>query len=316
MQNSWPPKAADHILKRRAELYRQIREFMEKRGVLEVDTPILSRYGNSDPYLDSFRVYAAQQPARQYYLHTSPELCMKRLLAAGSGSIYQLSHVFRAESPGRRHLSEFTMLEWYRVGLDYYQLMDEVIAFVIALGLDRPDTLTYAEAFQAALGIDPHTVAPETLRQLAIEQGWGTANADRHALLDFLFSAVVMAQPDHKKPLIIYDYPECMAALATLKERRPAVSERFELFLNGMEIANGFNELTDVDEQKKRFAAELKQRCENNLHQPPLDTHFLNALKRGLPKSAGVAFGLDRLMMVLTGKDDIREVCAFTLDNN
>jgi elongation factor P--(R)-beta-lysine ligase len=313
---TWQPTATLALIKKRATLLRQIRLFMDNRDILEVDTPVLSHYGISDPYIQSMTTVNASDKKTMLYLHTSPEFCMKRLLSAGSGPIYQITHVFRDEESGKRHQTEFTMLEWYRVDYDYYQLMDELEDLLVEIGLSKPQRMTYAQAFSETTTLDPHTAKIIQLQELSKHHGWSTDSEDRHALLDFIFSEVVIKGIENNKPLIIFDYPECMAALATLKPGSPTVSERFELFINGMEIANGFNELCDDDEQRARFEADLKSRKTKQLVEPAMDINFLAALEAGLPKSAGIAVGIDRLLMVLSGKDDIKEVSTFTLDNN
>ncbi len=312
---SWQPNASLDIIKKRAALLWQIRDFMDRRDILEVDTPVLSHSAVSDPYIQSVTANVTQKNT-PLYLHTSPEFCMKRLLAAGSESIYQIAHVFRDEESGKRHHAEFTMLEWYRLGFDYHQLMDDVGELLLDIGLTKPNKMTYAEAFLKTVQLDPHTAELKQLQNIAGQHGWGSDSNDHHALLDFIFSEVVIKQIDVSQPFFVYDYPTCMAALATIKPGSPSVSERFELFINGMEIANGFNELCDADEQKKRFEAELKTRKDKGLSELPLDDNFLSALESGLPETAGVAVGIDRLLMVLSGKDDIKEVITFTLDKN
>jgi elongation factor P--(R)-beta-lysine ligase len=312
---SWQPSASLKIIKKRASLLKQIREFMNIREIIEVDTPILSHFSTSDPYIQSMTTSCTAESNAKLYLHTSPEFSMKRLLAAGLGSIYQIAHVFRDEESGKRHSTEFTMLEWYRIGFDYYQLMDEIGELLKSIGLEIPIKMTYAESFKRTLEIDPHTVATIHLQKLCRKQGWEDAIDDRHALLDFLFSEVVIKNINQDKPLFIYDYPECMSALATLKQSEPFVSERFELFIAGMEIANGFNELIDADEQVSRFEKELITRKNKNLVETPLDENFLAALRAGLPECSGVAVGIDRLLMVLSKKDDINEVNTFRLSS-
>jgi elongation factor P--(R)-beta-lysine ligase len=316
IDTSWRPVASLDIIKQRATLLRQIREFMECRHILEVDTPVLSHYAISDPYIHSMSTVNAFEKETSLYLHTSPEFCMKRLIAAGTGSIYQIAHVFRDEESGTRHQTEFSMLEWYRTGFDYYQLMDDISDLLQEIGLSRPEKKTYAQVFLQSLQIDPHTVDIKQLQDLASHHGWVSKSDDRHALLDYIFSEVVMKEIDNNQSLIIYDYPECMAALATLKEGTPRVAERFELFINGMEIANGFNELCDAKEQKERFDSELLIRKDNGLPELAIDKNFLTALESELPKTAGVAVGIERLLMVLSGKNDIKEVSAFSLHNN
>jgi len=313
---SWRPNVSAEILRQRAALLRQIREFMSHRDILEVDTPVLSHYAVSDPYIQSLITSNSANKQTPLYLHSSPELCMKRLLADGSGSIYQIAHVFRDEESGKKHQAEFSMLEWYQLDFDYYQLMDEVADFLIAIGLTKPKRMTYAEAFLEIVHLDPHTAGIKQLQKIAGERGWGHDSEDHHALLDYIFSEAVIKQIDNSEPLIIYDYPECMAALATLKQSEAIVSERFELFINGMEIANGFNELCDADEQRQRFEAELTARKAKGLADVPIDPYFLAALESGLPKTSGVAVGIDRLLMVLSEKNDINEVITFTLEHN
>lgn len=314
--NSWQPSASLEVIKKRARLLQQIRGFMNVREIIEVDTPILSHFGISDPYIQSLTTACATENNAPLYLQTSPEFCMKRLLAAGSGSIYQIAHVFRDEESGKRHNTEFSMLEWYRTGFDYYQLMDEVGELLKDIGLDTPTKMTYADAFKQAIEIDPHSVATSELQGLCKQQGWEDASDDRHALLDFLFSEAVIKNLNQTKPLFIYDYPECMSALATLKKGEPIVSERFELFIAGMEIANGFNELIEADEQVHRFEKELSTRRNKGLAEPPIDKDFVAALQAGLPECSGVAVGIDRLLMVLSEKDDINEVSTFILGSN
>jgi len=314
--NSWQPVASLELIKKRAALLRQIRGFMESRDILEVDTPLLSHFAISEPYIQSMVTANALNKNTPLYLHTSPEYCMKRLLATGAGSIYQITHVFRDEESSKRHQSEFSMLEWYRENFDYYQLMDDLTNLLLDIGLTKPNKMTYAEAFIETIDIDPHTAELSQLQKIGGQYGWGSDSNEHHALLDYIFSEVVIKKLQSTEPLIIYDYPECMAALATLKEGSPRVAERFELFINDMEIANGFNELRDANEQQQRFDAELQIRKEKGLAALPIDPHFLAALASGLPKTAGIAVGIDRLLMVLTGKDNIKDVITFTLDNN
>ncbi|MBL1141006.1 MAG: EF-P lysine aminoacylase GenX [Proteobacteria bacterium] len=314
--NSWQPTASLDIIQKRAALLWQIRDYMDRHDILEVDTPVLSHFAVTDPYIQSMSTSNAFEKESSLYLHTSPEYCMKRLIAAGAESIYQIAHVFRDEESGKRHHTEFTMLEWYRLGFDYHQLMDDVGQLLLDVGLAKPNKMTYAEAFLKTVKVDPHTATIKQLQEICGKHDWGHDSEDHHALLDYIFSEAVIKKLDNSQPLFIYDYPECMAALATLKEGLPRVAERFELFIEGMEIANGFNELCNAKEQKRRFEAELQSRKVKGLSSLPIDYHFLAALESGLPKTAGVAVGVDRLLMVLSGKDDIKEVITFTLDNN
>lgn len=289
---------------------------MDARSILEVDTPVLSRYGITDPYIESIQAPCSIDENASLYLQTSPEFYMKRLLAASSGSIYQIAHVFRNEESGKRHQIEFNMLEWYRTGFDYHQLMEELGELLVFIGLGVPDKMTYAAAFMQVAKLDPHTAEIAKLHSLCKQHGWQTTEEDRHILLDYIYSEIVMKNISNEKPLIIYDYPACMSALATLKQSDPVVSERFELFINNMEIANGFNELTDAEEQLERFEAELALRKKRGQAEPPIDKPFLAALSAGLPECAGVAVGIERLLMVLSEKDDIKDVTTFTLGSH
>lgn len=314
--NTWRPLATNDVIKRRALLYRQIREFMATRQIMEVDTPILASAGITDPFIDTVTASASLPDLEHLYLHSSPEFCMKRLLAAGSGDIFQIAHVFRNGEQGRRHTIEFTMLEWYRLGMDYHQLMDEVAALLETLGLETPTRVTYADIFEQAVKVHPLQAETAELMALARNAGWDAASDDRHELLDFLFSHRVNKEIRSEKSLMIHDYPACMSVLSKIKADNSEVCERFELFLNGMEVANGFSELSDPLEQRERFLKDIELRKQKQLPVAPLDEHFLAALEHGLPECAGVAVGLDRLLMVLSGSDDIHDMHTFTLKNN
>lgn len=283
---------------------------------MEVDTPILASAGVTDPFVDTVTASVSLPDLEDLYLHSSPEFCMKRLLAAGSGDIFQIAHVFRDGEQGRRHTIEFTMLEWYRLGMDYHKLMDEVTALLDSLGLEKPAMVTYAEIFEQIVKVNPLQAETAELLTLAHNAGWDGASHDRHELLDFLFSHLVNKEIQSEKSLMIHDYPACMSVLSKIKADNSEVCERFELFLNGMEVANGFTELCDATEQRERFLKDIDVRKQKQLPVAPLDEYFLAALEHGLPGCAGVAVGLDRLLMVLTGSDDIQDMHTFTLKNN
>jgi lysyl-tRNA synthetase class 2 len=306
MAADWHPAATRDMLEARARLLAAIRAFMAERDILEVETPALSPYGNPDPHLENLT-------AGDYYLQTSPEFAMKRLLAAGSGSIYQICRVFRGGESGRRHQPEFTLLEWYRTGFDHHDLMDEVNALLLTLGLAGAERLPYAEVFQAGAGLDPHRAADAELADKALDLGLAGSGWDRAALLDFLFSHEVMPELGRECPCLVYDFPACQAALARIRPGEVPVAERFELFIKGMEIANGYNELTDVSEQESRFREENRRRRDRGQPAIAADARLLAALAAGLPACAGVALGLDRLLMTLTGADDIHAVLAFPI---
>ncbi len=319
---AWQPSASLEILKQRTQLIQQIRHFFTARHILEVETPSLSRAATPDPALLSFQTTfeAGSEASRQaLYLQTSPEFFMKRMVAAGYGAIYQIAKVFRNAESGRRHNPEFTLLEWYRPGLSLQQLMDEVEALVTELFahcsvvVESARRVTYRQLFLDVVGIDPLTATTEDWQacldrhhvHLAVEQRLSAS-----AYCDLLLSHVI--EPAMPAGLcFVYDYPADQASLASVRQDDPPVAERFELFYNGMELANGFHELADAVEQRQRFVAENTQRQQQGFSAVPLDERFLEALKSGLPDCSGVAMGLDRLMMVLLGCDSIDDVIAF-----
>jgi lysyl-tRNA synthetase class 2 len=307
-------------LRARARLLAGIRDFFRQAGVLEVETPACSRFGVTDPAIESFTTrYTGPGAAHgaDFYLHTSPEFPMKRLLAAGSGAIYQLCRVFRNGEQGRLHNPEFTLLEWYRPGFDHHDLMGEVAALIEALSAQplMQERLSYAEAFQRYLQLDPHSASSNRLRACAIERGIAGAERlpleGRDAWLDLLLSHLIEPHLGSAGMTFLYDYPATQAALAQLRSGDPPVAERFELYLAGVEIANGFHELTDVDEQRSRFHEENRRREVMGLPRVAMDENLLAALEAGMPPCAGVALGVDRLLMVLIGSTRIREVIAF-----
>jgi len=318
--DSWRPRARPDVLRARAELLRRIRAFFARLGVMEVETPIVSRAAATAPVLGSLRtsLSAAGAKAQTLYLHTSPELPMKRLLAAGSGPIFQICKVFRDGERGRLHHPEFSLLEWYRPGLGYKALMSEV-ADLARHALDRPSLsvqdLSYRELFWDRLGLDPLTADLETLRRAADDiPGCGSLNLDRDGWLDLLLTHRIESGLGRGELTFVYDYPPSQAALARIRQEANPVAERFELYFEGMELANGFQELTDPGEQRRRFAADLEERSAAGLEAPPMDEEFLAALEAGMPEAAGVALGLDRLLMTATASSHIDEVLAFPVE--
>jgi lysyl-tRNA synthetase class 2 len=316
----WRPSASLEIIQARAALLAGIREFFRQRGVMEVETPVCSHYGVTDPAIESLTTrYRGPGAARgeTLYLHSSPEFPMKRLLAADCGPIYQICKVFRGGELGRRHNPEFTLLEWYRPGFDHHALMEEVVGLIIQL-LPEPlavEKMTYAEVFQQYLQVDPHRATAEQLRQRAIDARIpGAAQLDlQHtdAWLDLLLTHAIESHLGRGVITFLYDYPATQAALAQVRESDPPVAERFELYLAGVEIANGFHELTDAWEQRRRFEGENLARSEQGLDEVPIDPHLLSALDAGLPPCAGVALGIDRLLMYLCNIEDISQVLSF-----
>jgi len=317
MSEAWRPYADKRLIKLRAESYSKIRQFMAERNILEVETPVLSHAAVTDVQLDSFHSeYSSPQTSsgKILYLQTSPEYAMKRLLASGTGAIYQISKVFRNEEQGKLHNPEFTMLEWYQPDYDHHRLMQELELFLNLFAMNHCEKISYAEIFLEHTGIDPHTCNINELKLMAQQHGLSSTIEERSVLLDFIFSYKITSTLGNTKPLFVYDYPACQCALAKLSDSTPKHAERFELFINGMEIANGFHELTDAEEQLARFEQDLILRKKENRPDFPIDHLFLDALNQDLPDCAGVAVGIDRLLMAMTGSQDIREVLAFPIE--
>ncbi|HLD13168.1 MAG TPA: EF-P lysine aminoacylase EpmA [Burkholderiales bacterium] len=322
-ESGWRPSAALDVLKLRARMRERLRAFFSARGVLEVDTPALSTAATTDLHLQSFSCRSVGLGTQTLYLHTSPEFPMKRLLAAGSGSIYQICNVFRDGEAGRLHNPEFTMLEWYRVGFDYHQLMDETAALIVdALAgsrtLEAPEKLTYAHAFERHCGINPHTansaVLAAIVKSKAIPVHTAPEREEVDTLRDLLLTHVVEPQLGRGRVTLLYDYPASQAALARIRPDTPPVAERFEAYLDGIELANGFHELLDAGEQRARFARDLAKRKQQGLPAVPMDERLLAALEHGLPECSGVALGFDRLVMLAAGAHSLAAVLPFSVD--
>ena len=320
MDNHWQPTATLAALRLRADMLRAVRSYFADRGVLEVETPILSAGAVSDPHIESLTTRIAGRPS-PWFLSTSPEFPMKRLLAAGSGDIYQVCKVFRDAEIGRWHNCEFTMIEWYRLGFDDHALMSEVEALAAALlaphrRLAPAERLTYAEALQRHAGVDIHADSDAALEHAAAARGIDSpAGLDRDAQLDLLMGMVVGPRLGRDRPCFICDYPASQASLARLKPGLPAVAARFEFYLDGIELANGFHELANAAEQRARFTQDLAVRAAHGQAQPPVDERLLAALQAGMPDCAGVALGFDRLVAVALGAAGLAEAMAFMVDN-
>lgn len=322
----WRPACAPAILRRRAELLAAVRRFFAGRDVLEVETPLLCHAAVTDPNLHAFTTRFLPPGAREgraFYLQTSPEFAMKRLLAAGSGSIYQICKAFRDEEAGRYHNPEFTLLEWYRVGFSLADLMDEIedLFAAVRVGGDplaAAERHAYSDLFQRHLGIDPLTADIADFVGCAAAQGFHEAEAlcgaDRGVWLDLLFSYFVQPHLGRGRVAFVYDYPACLPSLARKRPDDPRVVERVEVFLEGLELGNGFHELADAVEQEARFDADLAGRRARGAALPPKDGRLLAALRHGLPDCSGVAIGLDRWLMLLTGEEEIGGVLAFPVD--
>jgi lysyl-tRNA synthetase class 2 len=303
----------------RAQLYALIRQFFAERNVLEVETPILSAAGNTDLNIESFVAHFSghvDAGAPQRYLRTSSEFAQKRLLAAGIGDNYELGRVFRNGEAGRRHNPEFTMLEWYHVGWNHRRLMDEVVELVraaLALVGRVPvvEKYAYRSLFISAVGIDPVSASEGSLRAAL-----GNVRADGKGLgrddwLDLLLTHRIQPEFPADRITLIYDYPATQCALAQIRDDAVPVAERFELFLGTQELANGYHELTDAAEQRARFERDNARRRERGLAEVALDENLLKVLAQGLRGCAGVALGIERLLMAMLGTDDIGDVLAF-----
>ncbi|MCK2151030.1 EF-P lysine aminoacylase EpmA [Marinobacter alexandrii] len=314
----WRPSASPAALKSRAQQLAFVRGFFAEREVMEVETPVLAQHGVTDVNLDGVAADVSAAERKGGWLQTSPEYHMKRLLAAGSGSIYQISKVFRNGERGRRHNPEFSMLEWYRVGCDDAALMVEVADLVCDwLGCARPAQVSYRDAMLTWAEVDPFEISDQDLRRyceqwLEPEQ---IAELDRDGCLDLLMSFAVEPNLGQHTPEFVVGYPASQAALARVSvvDGHP-VAHRFELYINGLELCNGYWELIDASEQRRRFEADNQLRQQSGKPGMALDEAFLSAVEAGLPDCAGVALGLDRLLMLKLGARDIAEVLAFPFE--
>jgi lysyl-tRNA synthetase class 2 len=314
---SWQPTAKRPVLELRASMLAHARRFFADRQVLEVDTPAVVNAAVTDVHIHSARVLFAES-ADTYFLHTSPEYAMKRLLAAGSGDIYQICHVVRGLERGRQHNGEFTLIEWYRVGFSLDRLMSEVDALVRYLLGDMAFTisserLTYREAFRRELQLDPFTANLSELAAIAQTVGFEPASGpgQRDELLELLMGAIVGPRLGHNALTFVHGYPATQAALARLDPGDPQAALRFELYCKGMELANGFHELASASEQRERFERDNEERRRLGLPAFGIDERLLAALEAGLPDCAGVALGFDRTVMLAAGVAQIDEVLSF-----
>ncbi|MCK5379430.1 MAG: elongation factor P--(R)-beta-lysine ligase [Acidobacteria bacterium] len=315
----WRPAASLERIKIRAKVLAQVRGFFAERGVLEVETPLLSGATVTDLHLHTLATEAEIPglggPTR-LHLQTSPEFAMKRLLAAGSGPIYQLCKAFRDQEAGRLHNPEFTILEWYRPGWDHHRLMDEIENLLtVILGAAPARRRSYGELFSTELGVDPHRDSAETLRRRALKQGLeDVAGLDREGWLSLMMTHHLEPTLGRDAPTFLFDYPADQAALARIRHDDPPVAERFEVYVNGIELANGYHELTDAGEQRRRFEQDLEIRRSRGLPEAPIDHRLIDALDHGMPACAGVALGVDRLVMLAAGASDLKEVIAFPIE--
>jgi lysyl-tRNA synthetase class 2 len=310
----WRSNATTEVLVERARCLTWLRDFFRQRGVLEIETPLVSRFSVTDPHIDALAVICAETDGHRY-LQTSPEYAMKRLLAAGSGSIYQICKAFRAGESGGRHNPEFSLLEWYRVGFDHNALMEEVETLVCGyLGRSAALHVSYRELFQTHLGVDPLLASDDVLRRLARDRiDTSFDAADRDTWLDLLLTELIEPKLGELGLVFIYDYPMTQSALARLGPGSDGlqVAKRFELYVDGMELANGYHELCDPIEQRQRFARDNEIRLALGKPVREADSGLLAALDKGMPDCAGVALGIDRLLMLKLGTESLHDVLTF-----
>ena len=296
------------LFRRRAHLLEEIRTYFSSEGVTEVNTPILSGFGSCEPTLKNLSL----NRGRRTYLRTSPESCLKQLLSQNLGDVYEIGPVFRDEENDPSHLDEFTMVEWYRTNIDLLALIADVRCLLARCGYHATiDTVTYAQLFQDASGLDPHNCDNSELVSCAVERGVYLKEndlSDRALLLDAVYVSSVEPLLKSFGPIFIIDYPKEHRAYARLSGTTETIALRFELIINGIEIANGYDEITESEEQKDRFNAENRLRKRRGLEQIELDRPWLDALSSGVPSVCGVALGLERLEMILWGIPDIRSL--------
>jgi len=317
----WQSSCSLELLQLRAAVLHTIRMYFYEQKVLEVETPILCHSIGTDPYLDFF---ITDFEEKSLYLQTSPEFSMKRLLAGDVGSCYQITKSFRRGEAGRYHNPEFTILEWYRVGFDLSALMEDVENLLCPLLRDTRfngsvERCAYVDVFQKYTGLNPLQFSLPTYQAVAEKfncfDAYQLCGEDHSLWLDFLFSLCVQNELGKKGVCMIYNYPACLPSLARLNKENDLLSERVEVFIGGIEIGNGYFELADAVEQEKRFEQEIELRKQNKSIAVNKDARFLAALNSGLPDCSGLAIGLDRLLMVLSGKEKIADVLAFSIEN-
>ena len=324
---NWLPNATLPQLKARALMLKKMRDFFAERQVLEVETPSLSQSDVTDVHLHCFKTAfvgrnISDKPlvdgAVPLYLQTSPEFHMKRLLAAGSGCIYQVSKVYRNEESGRFHNPEFSLLEWYRVGFDHHKLMDEMQSLLMfILDCEVPSRCSYQDAFITLLQVDPLTASIEQLKVAGAHLQLGEVldnETDKDTILQLLFCIAIEPKIGQSAPCFVYDFPASQAALARINQDDNRVADRFEVYYKGIELANGFHELNNSQEQLVRFQADNVLRKNMGLAEMPIDHRFVACLDH-LPDCAGVALGLDRLLMLCSEQAHINDVLSFNVDN-
>ena len=322
---TWQPTLTWGNAQKRANILQEIRQFFAERNVVEVETPALSQGTVTDVYLDAltckynFLADSSSEQSADLFLQTSPEFHMKRLLASGYGCIYSIAKAFRHEEAGRYHNPEFTMLEWYRIGFDQFELMSEVADLLkVVLGGDKALFTSYQDIFLQTVSVDPLTVTFDELVEVLTKQGkaadWLIEMNDTDLLLQFIFTEIIEPTIGTSQPQFIYNFPVAQASLAKRSSDDPRVAQRFECYFKGIELVNGFNELTDADEQVVRFEEDNAKRVAQGLSVKRIDKNFIDALTHGLPQCSGVALGIDRLVMLALDSEHISEVQSFSIE--
>ncbi|MCW8832262.1 MAG: elongation factor P--(R)-beta-lysine ligase [Colwellia sp.] len=322
---SWQPTLTWQNAQKRSQIIQQIRQFFAERNVIEVETPALSLGTVTDVHLEAltcrynFLADSSDQTAAPLYLQTSPEFHMKRLLASGYGCIFQIAKAFRHEAAGRFHNPEFTMLEWYRLGFDHFDLMNEVAELLEAvLQCKTPTQITYQQLFIEQVGVDPLTANREQLLAVITAENktsdWLVNDSDHDTLLQFIFSEIIEPHIGIDSPCFVYHFPSSQASLAKICVEDERVAERFECYYQGIELVNGFHELTNADKQFQRFQKDNKQRTALGMKEMPIDNNFISALGHGLPQCSGVALGVDRLIMLALQAEHIAQVISFPIE--
>lgn len=319
--NQWRPASGPEAAARRAALMRRVRTYFDAAGVLEVDTPALSSSAVSDTQIESFEIPTSSVGQHSLFLHTSPEFCMKRLLAAGYPDIFSICRVFRDGEAGQKHQPEFTMVEWYRLGMDLAEIVNDTVQVIVAaldgsIPLDEPVSLEYRDTLRDACAVDVHDASVDELAHAAGADGRlrRALGENRDDWLDLLLATQVFPKFPADRLTVLTHYPASQAALARLCPDDLRVADRFEVFLGPVELANGYVELTDSSEQAARIAADNKARRRRGRPVRPIDQHLLRAIEEGLPACAGVAVGFERLQMIHDSTDDIRDVITFAFD--
>ncbi|NQY62544.1 MAG: elongation factor P--(R)-beta-lysine ligase [Alteromonadaceae bacterium] len=309
----------------RARILKEIRRFFEARNVIEVETPLLSQGTITDVHLDAmtsrydFLANANMEQSATFYLQTSPEFAMKRLLASGYSCIFQICKAFRHEGYGKHHNPEFSILEWYRIGFDHFKLMHEVGELLLCiLRCEQPTQISYQDVFIKYLNIDPLMATREELLFIIDEHNkssdWLLDEHDLDTLLQFVFCELIEPNIGKKAPCFVYNFPRSQASLAKINQDDPRVADRFECYYLGIELANGFHELTDASQQLQRFEQDNIKRVASKLPVRPIDHSFINALENGLPECSGVALGIDRLIMLALQIENIEQVLTFPIE--